>query len=175
MSSTLMLSSRYEPLRVISWKRAVALLFLGKVEVLEEYDEEIRSVSLTIKMPAVVRLLKYFNYHSQPVRFSRQNVYVRDNYTCQYCGRKLPPQQLTFDHVIPKSLGGKTQWENIVTCCTICNVKKRGKTPEEAGMKLLRKPKRPKWTPRITLHINMKNAPQSWRDYLYWNVALEVG
>jgi len=172
MEATLMLSISYEPLRIISWKRAITLLTLGKVEVLETYDEEVRSVSFSIKMPAVVRLLRLFRINKQPVRFSRQNVYYRDDFTCQYCGKRLPTTELTFDHVIPRVLGGKTEWTNIVTCCIPCNVRKRGKTPQEAGMTLLRQPRRPKWIPRFTLRINLSNAPQSWRDYLYWNMEL---
>ena len=115
MEATLMLSCTYEPLRIISWKRAIRLLTLGKVEVLEEYDEEIHSISFSIRMPAVVRLLRFFRFKRQPVRFSRQNVYARDEYTCQYCGTRMPPSELTFDHVVPKVLGGVTEWENIVT------------------------------------------------------------
>jgi 5-methylcytosine-specific restriction endonuclease McrA len=174
MEATLMLSSTYEPLRVISWKRAIRLLWLGKVEVLEEYDEEIRSISISIRMPAVVRLLRFFRYKRQPVRFSRQNVYARDRHTCQYCGTRLPPSELTFDHVVPKVLGGKTEWDNIVSCCIPCNMRKRGKTPAEAGMKLIKKPRRPKWIPTLTLKINFRSAPQSWRDYLYWNLEIEA-
>ncbi|MFH1435618.1 MAG: HNH endonuclease [Pseudomonadota bacterium] len=173
MESTLMLSCTYEPLRVISWKRAIRLLTLGKVEVLEEYDEDIRTVSFSIKMPSVVRLLRYFRFRKLPVRFSRQNVYARDNFSCQYCGKRFPTPELTFDHVVPKTLGGKTQWDNIVTCCIPCNVRKRGKTPAEAGMRLRKSPKRPNWIPRITLRISLSSAPQCWRDYLYWNVEIE--
>jgi 5-methylcytosine-specific restriction endonuclease McrA len=173
MEATLMLSCTYEPLRIISWKRAIRLLTLGKVEVLEEYDEEIHSISFSVRMPAVVRLLRFFRFKRQPVRFSRQNVYARDEYTCQYCGTRLPPSELTFDHVVPKVLGGVTEWENIVTCCIPCNVRKRGKTPDEAGMRMVRKPRRPKWIPRLVLKINLLSAPESWRDYLYWNVEIQ--
>jgi len=167
-----LLNITYEPLKIIDWKKALNLLFLGKVEVLEEYDKEIHSVSFTIKLPAVVRLLKMIKWRKKPVKFSRQNIYIRDNYSCQYCGRKLSPEELTYDHVIPKSKGGKTEWENIVTCCPECNRKKGGRTPTEAGMKLLKKPTRPKWLPAIRIKIGYKNIPQSWRDYLYWNVEL---
>jgi len=173
MEATLMLSNTYEPLRIISWRRAIRLLWLGKVEVLEEYDEEIHSISITIRMPSVVRLLRFFKYKRQPIRFSRQNVYSRDKFTCQYCRKRLPTSELTFDHVVPKVLGGKTNWENIVTCCIPCNVRKRGKRPHEAGMKLFKQPRRPKWIPKLTLRINLSNAPQGWRDYIYWNVEIQ--
>jgi len=172
MEQVLLLNITYEPLKIIDWKKALNLLFLGKVEVLEEYDKEIHSVSFTIKLPSVVRLLKMIKWRKKPVKFSRQNIYIRDNYSCQYCGKRLAPEELTYDHVIPRSKGGKTEWENIVTCCPECNRKKGGRTPAEAGMKLLKKPTRPKWLPAIRIKIGYKNIPQSWRDYLYWNVEL---
>lgn len=172
MDHVLLLNITYEPLKIINWKKALTLLFLGKVEVLEEYDKEVHSISFTIKLPSVVRLLKMIRWAKKPVKFSRQNIYIRDNYSCQYCGRKLSTDELTYDHVIPKSKGGKTVWENIVTCCPACNKRKGGKTPEEAGMKLLKRPKRPKWLPAIRITIGYRNIPQSWRDYLYWNVEL---
>jgi len=122
------LNLTYEPLRIINWKKAVTLLMLGKVEVLEEYGRDIRSVSFTIKLPSVVRLLMMVKRPKTQIRFSRQNIYARDKYSCQYCGRKFPVEDLSYDHVIPKSRGGKTLWTNIVTCCMGCN-RKRGAAP----------------------------------------------
>ena len=140
-SQTLLLNQGFEPIKVISWQRAITLLFLGKVEVLEEYEASgIRSVNLVIKIPAVVRLLRAFRRHARPVKFSRVNIYARDNYKCQYCGRKASISELTYDHVMPRSRGGMTEWTNIVTCCYLCNRKKGGRTPNEAGMKLLASP-----------------------------------
>jgi len=115
MDSVLLLNITYEPLKIINWKKAITMLFLGKVEVLEEYDREIHSVSFAIKLPSVVRLLKMVKKPKKPVKFSRQNIYARDRYQCQYCGARFSPEDLTYDHVIPKSRGGKTKWENIVT------------------------------------------------------------
>ena len=172
MEQVLLLNITYEPLKVINWKRAITLFLLGKVEVLEEYGREIHSVSFTIKLPAVVRLLRMAKKPKTPVRFSRQNIYARDKYRCQYCGRRCPSEELTYDHVIPKSRGGKTEWTNIVTCCMKCNRKKGGRTPVEAHMKIIRKPKQPKWLPAVRVTIGFKEVPQSWRDYLYWNVEL---
>lgn len=166
MDEVLLLNITYEPLKIIDWKKALTLLFLGKVEVLEEYDKEIHSVSFSIKLPAVVRLVKFIQWRKKPVKFSRQNIYLRDNYSCQYCGKRLPPDQLTYDHVIPKSKGGKTEWENIVTCCPACNKKKGGRTPEEAGMKLLKKPRRPHWLPAVRITISYENIPQVWKAYI---------
>src|SRR6187402_1268903 len=109
-TQTLLLNQGFEPIKVISWQRAISLLFLGKVEVLEEYDHNIRSVNLVIKIPAVVRLLRAFRRHSRPVKFSRVNIYARDHYRCQYCGKKASITELTYDHVVPRSQGGMTEW-----------------------------------------------------------------
>ncbi|MDY6880003.1 MAG: HNH endonuclease [Desulfatiglans sp.] len=172
MEQVLLLNVTYEPLKIINWKKAITLLFLGKVEVLEEYGREIHSVSFTIQLPSVVRLLRMVKKPKTPVKFSRQNIYARDKYRCQYCGNQFPPEELTYDHVIPKFRGGKTRWDNIVTCCIRCNRKKGGHTPREAGLKLIRKPYRPNWLPSLRISIGVKEVPQSWRDYLYWNVEL---
>ena len=172
MEQVLLLNITYEPLRVINWKKAITLFVLGKVEVLEEYGREIRSVSFTIKLPAVVRLLRMVKRPKAPVKFSRQNIYTRDKYTCQYCGERLPSEELTYDHVIPKSREGKTKWTNIVTCCIACNRKKGGRTPEEAHMRLIRSPSCPTWLPALKITIGFREVPKSWRDYLYWNVEL---
>ena len=172
MEQVLLLNITYEPLRIINWRKAITLLLLNKVEVLEEYGREIHSVSFTVKLPSVVRLLRLVKRPSAPVRFSRQNIYARDKYRCQYCGELFPPEDLTYDHVIPRSRGGKTQWSNIVTCCIYCNRKKGGRTPKEAWMRLIRKPSRPKWVPALKITIGFREVPQSWREYLYWNVEL---
>ena len=111
---TLLLSQSYEPIKVISWRRAFRLLTLGKVEVLEEYDQHVRTVSVIFKAPAVVRLLRAFRRHKKPVKFSRVNIYARDKYRCQYCSSEAPIAELTYDHVVPRAQGGKTTWQNIV-------------------------------------------------------------
>jgi 5-methylcytosine-specific restriction endonuclease McrA len=159
-AQTLLLNQGFEPIKVISWQRAITLLFLGKVEVLEEYDHDIRSVSLIIKIPAVVRLLRAFRRHARPVKFSRVNIYARDNYKCQYCGKKAPISELTYDHV---------------TCCYLCNRKKGGRTPHEAGMKLLAQPTQPNWVPAVAIRISLRSIPDAWRDYLYWTGELDTG
>ena len=172
MEQVLLLNITYEPLRIINWKKAITLLCLGKVEVIEEYNHHIHSVSFTIKLPAVVRLLKMVKRPKRPVKFSRQNIYARDRYKCQYCGEKYPSEELTYDHIIPRSRGGKTAWENIVTCCVDCNRTKGGRTPPEAAMTLIRRPTRPSWVPAVRITIGFNEVPESWRDYLYWNVEL---
>jgi 5-methylcytosine-specific restriction endonuclease McrA len=170
---TLLLSQGYEPIKVISWQRAITLLTLGKVEVIEEYDNEVRTMSLVIKIPAVVRLLRAFRRHAKPVKFSRVNIYARDGYKCQYCGIKYQIDQLTYDHVTPRARGGRTTWENIVTCCYDCNYKKGNRTPAEAKMTLKSTPVRPEWVPAVTIRVSTKSMPDAWRDYLYWTGEIE--
>jgi 5-methylcytosine-specific restriction endonuclease McrA len=175
MDQTLLLNATYEPLKVVNWQKAITLLCQGKVEVISVYDREIRAVSFSIKLPSVIRLLRYikikrrFDY----VPFSRANIYARDNHTCQYCGESLPTSELTFDPVVPVAHRGRKDWENIVSCCKTCNLKKGGRTPHEAGMHLVRFPKRPESIPAIRITIGLRNAPDSWRDFLYWNVELD--
>jgi len=149
------------------------MLTLGKVEVVEEYTREVHSVSFSIKLPAVVRLLRFIKRPKIPVRFSRQNIYIRDDYKCQYCGKRLTPDQLTWDHVLPRAHGGKTEWTNIVTCCIKCNRKKGGRIPSEASMVLIKQPSIPEWLSILKITLHFKHTPQSWRDYIYWNVELE--
>jgi 5-methylcytosine-specific restriction endonuclease McrA len=172
MEQVLLLNITYEPLKIINWKKAITMLCLGKVEVIEEYDRDIHSVSFTLRLPSVVRLLKMVKRHKSPVKFSRQNIYARDRYRCQYCGDRYATEELTYDHVLPKSRGGRTEWENIVTCCIDCNREKGGRTPKEASMALVRKPSRPTWIPALRITIGFHRVPETWRDYLYWNVEL---
>ena len=172
MEHVLLLNITYEPLRIINWKKAITLLCLGKVEVIEEYSREIHSVSFTVKLPSVIRLLNLVKRQRSSIKFSRQNIYARDRYKCQYCGSQYSSEDLTYDHIIPKSRGGKTEWGNIVTCCVDCNRKKGGRTPAEASMRLIRKPTRPTWIPALRITIGFHQVPKSWRDYLYWNIEL---
>jgi 5-methylcytosine-specific restriction endonuclease McrA len=167
MEHVLLLNASFEPLRVINWKRALMLLFSGKVEVLEEYAREVHSVQVSIRLPAVVRLLKLIRVKARGVKFSRQHIYARDAYECQYCGQQLPPSELTYDHVIPRALGGATDWTNIVTCCIPCNRRKGGKPLEQSGLRLRRLPKKPIWGPYVSMTFDLRNPPESWRHYLY--------
>src|SRR5262245_24233543 len=144
LTRTLLLTPWMAPHKIISWERAVTLLYLGKVVVVEEYEELVRSISVVMKTPAVVRLTRGQATTKQVVRFSRINVYTRDGFRCQYCGERKPMDELNYDHVLPRLLGGQTVWENIVTSCYGCNDRKGSRTLAEAGMKLLRKPFRPK-------------------------------
>jgi 5-methylcytosine-specific restriction endonuclease McrA len=163
---TLLLLPWMAPHRIISWERAVVLVVLGKVDVLEEYDEEIRSRSLALRTPAVVRLRKARTAMKDAVRFSRVNVYTRDGFRCQYCGAKKSMDDLNYDHVVPRVRGGKTTWENIVTSCYACNDRKGSRTPEEAGMTLRKKPSKPTSLPVTpVLRITRSEMPEVWRPY----------
>lgn len=168
MSHALVLNASFEPLHIIPWQRAIQLLFQGKVEVIEESEREIRTVRLTIKIPAVLRLLNYvpLSKKKHVIRFSRTNIFIRDNMICQYCGQKFSKTHLTLDHVIPIVQGGQKCWENIVTACKPCNQRKGGRTPQQAGLKLIRKPKRPIWLPNSAFTIGATRTPESWRIYL---------
>ena len=174
MERTLLLNATFEPLKIISWQRAITLLTQGKVEVIDSYDREVRSVSISFRLPSILRLLKVVKVRrgGKEVRFSRVNIYQRDRYRCQYCGNKYHSENLTFDHVIPLVQGGETTWRNIVTACLACNNRKGGRTPRQAGMRLIRKPVKPKWIPVVTITLGIRSAPLSWRDYLYWNIEL---
>jgi 5-methylcytosine-specific restriction endonuclease McrA len=154
------------PHRVISWQRAIVLSFLGKVEVLELWDETVRSPTITVRTPAVVRLTHASAARKTKCRFSRENVFLRDGFRCQYCGEKRPPRELNYDHVVPRKRGGKTSWENIVASCYGCNHKKGSRTPEEAGMKLRKKPYRPTSLPFAPLLPVGRDVPAIWQAYV---------
>ena len=166
LEPALLLNATHEPLRVITWRRAILLLWQGKVDVLAQYDREVRGVRMSLRLPSVLRLQTYIKLENgrQQIRFSRTNVFLRDDYRCQYCGGRFRATQLTIDHVMPLARNGTKTWENIVSACWTCNNKKSGRTPEEAGMRLFRHPKRPPW--RVTFTMGPQQAPEPWRDYL---------
>ena len=168
-AQTLLLTPWMMPHKIISWQTAVTMSYLGKVDVLEEYDEVIRSPSIAIKAPAVVRLKRSIGGMKRGVKFSRINVFARDEFRRQYCGTRRQAHELNYDHVVPRVQGGKTGWENIVTSCYECNSRKRGRTPDQAGMRLLRSPVKPKALP-ITTVITViprdgKRVPSAWSSY----------
>jgi 5-methylcytosine-specific restriction endonuclease McrA len=141
-------------------------VFLNKVEVVEESDRVIRSITVSIKVPSVVRLMGFVRFRRKDAKFSRKNIYARDKYRCQYCGQPFTQEELTCDHVIPRSRGGRAEWDNIVTCCVGCNRKKGGRTPEEAGLRLVRKPARPSWYWGFQVRFANRTPPSGWRVYL---------
>lgn len=163
---TLMLTPWMSPHKIISWQRAVVLAYLGKVEVIETWDEDLVGPSISMKAPSVVRLTRGSVSTKQSVRFSRVNVFTRDKFRCQYCGERKAVRQLNYDHVIPRVQGGKTVWENIVTSCYACNDRKGSRTPEQAGMKLLRKPVKPDYLPVVPpIRIDEGDLPEQWEPY----------
>jgi 5-methylcytosine-specific restriction endonuclease McrA len=168
MSHALVLNASFEPLHIVTWQRAIQLLFQGKVEVIEESEQEVRTVRMTIKIPAVLRLLTYVPLakKKQIVRFSRVNIFLRDSHVCQYCGGKFNRTYLTLDHVIPIVQGGRKSWENIVTACKPCNQRKGGRTPQQAGMSLVKKPRQPAWLPTANLQLGITLTPERWKIYL---------
>lgn len=174
MEQTLVLNASYEPLKVVDWQRAITLWVQGKVEIIEEHEREVRAVTFTFRLPSVVRLLQMVRLRKRPVvQFTRANIYTRDEFTCQYCAFEFEPEDLTFDHVIPVAQGGRRGWENIVTACEPCNRKKAARTPEEAGMTLLRQPRRPVvLAPTMKLTFGFR-TPAAWHSYIYWNVKLD--
>ena len=164
--ATLLLNSTYEPLKVISWQRAVGMVWVGKVEVLRSYESVLRAVSWSVAMPAVVRLHQFVRRHRARIAFSRRNVFLRDEHRCQYCRQHFPATELTCDHVMPRSRGGRTSWENVVTACGPCNRRKGNLTPDQAKMALSRTPIRPRILPGLVARIDDANAPEPWRDFL---------
>lgn len=177
---TLVLSIAYEPMDRVSWQRAITLWAAGKVEIVEEYDDRlIRTVQVDFRMPSVIRLLRNLPRRRARIRFSRHNVYARDKGRCQYCHERIHQHEATYDHVLPRSQGGVTSWENVVLACFHCNQRKANRTPLEAKMKLRTPPVRPKSLPETWRFsfTYQKNMPPSWKQYLmdfkYWNSELD--
>jgi len=161
----------YFPLSLWSWQDAIKAVFLERVNILEEYDRTVRSPSFEMRLPSVVSLKTYIRPARNPA-FTRFNVFLRDRFECQYCGAD---EDLTFDHVIPRSRGGRTTWDNVVAACAPCNLLKGGRLPNQSGMVPRQRPHRPSV---IELRNNGRSFPpnylhDSWTDYLYWDSELE--
>ncbi len=162
----LILNQTFEPLHVCSARRAVILLFTGKAERVEDTTRVIRSPSTALVLPSVIRLHRFVRKPARPtIAFNKKNILKRDAHTCQYCGRN-GGERMTIDHVIPKSLGGRTVWENVVSACRTCNLKK-GNTPlDEAGMHLLRRPTKPLSFFYLGILAHASQRYEIWRKYL---------
>jgi 5-methylcytosine-specific restriction endonuclease McrA len=165
----------YFPLSLWSWQEAVKAVFLDRVNVVSEYDTEIHSPSWKMKLPSVISLKEYVHLSRRPA-FTRFNVFLRDQFACQYCGHAFPTHELTFDHVIPRSRGGRTEWTNVVTACGRCNLTKADKLIQEVGMHIRRPATQPT---NYQLHEAGRRFPpnylhESWRDFLYWDTELET-
>jgi len=160
----LVLNQNYEPMSICNTKKAVLLLFLGKAELVEPLDGKVfRSVSRSFPYPSIVRLSWYVRVPYSQAILSRKNIFRRDNYKCQYCGSSAKP--LTLDHLVPRAKGGGESWENLVAACVDCNNKKGDRSPAEAGMKLLTKPKKPSHV--IFMKHCYGDVDDKWKPYLY--------
>jgi len=191
----LVLNRLWQAINVCTAERALALLFTGHAQVVCENndgfhtysfgewcdfssgydgDEIIRTISIRIRVPRIILLLFFDRLPNKEVKFTRQNIFERDRNTCQYCGDKFDRRDLNIDHVIPRQHGGLTTWTNVVCSCVDCNRRKANRTPEQARMHLVRKPKKPRWRPFVEIQF-IKTADHSWRHFLdlaYWNVEL---
>ena len=201
-SSVLVLNKMFMAVHVISVRRAFCLLAKQQAEVVsveegqylsydfeswaelsafraqffrDENDDWVRTPTVEIQAPRVVRLLEYDKVPRQAVKFNRRNIFARDNNQCPACGRKFIMSELSLDHVVPRSQGGGTTWENIVCACVECNVRKGGRTPRQANLTLIRKPEKPKRSPMLNMKLNQKkyHTWQSFLDSAYWSVELK--
>jgi 5-methylcytosine-specific restriction endonuclease McrA len=199
--NVLLLNKHYLPVRIIGVKRAFTMLYRELAEVIHiedgqylSYDFEswieiselrkefephdhdwISTVRFDLAVPRILRLMIYDRLPKQEVKFNRRNIYARDETCCQYCGKRYNSSELSLDHVIPRRMGGPNSWQNIVCCCLKCNVRKGGRTPEQASMKLIQKPVKPRRSPVISLKLN-DHRYRSWKQFLdhaYWNVELK--
>jgi 5-methylcytosine-specific restriction endonuclease McrA len=167
-SPVLVLNATYEPVNVTPARRAIVLVLKGVATTEEENGSFVHSARLAVRIPSVIRLTEFRRIPYQTRALSRKNILMRDRYTCQFCSRVLPAGELTLDHVIPRSRGGHTDWDNLVACCHSCNNRKGDRLPEEAGLRLMRPP-RP-----FTLHTSrqlmrmMGSSDERWRKYLFY-------
>jgi 5-methylcytosine-specific restriction endonuclease McrA len=169
---SLLLNATYEPMKIISWQKALVLWFQDKVEIVEHHNLFVRSVQASFQVPSVLKLKRYVRPRSLgAVRFCRENVYIRDNFTCQYCGHHLAPKLLTLDHVVPVSKAGPKSWTNVVTACRDCNQRKANRTPTTANMPLLNEPLAPSWLPSRELDAKTGQFPSVWLQYLQYKAG----
>lgn len=161
----------YYPLSLWPWQTAVKAVFLERVDIIDTYDREVHSPGFGMKLPSVIALRQYVRPSEYPA-FTRFNLFLRDGFQCQYCGSL---EQLTFDHIVPRRLGGRTSWENVAAACAPCNLRKGGRTPEQARMKLMSRAIRPtSWQLQERGRAFPPNyLHETWRDWLYWDVELE--
>ncbi|MDP6776249.1 MAG: HNH endonuclease [Candidatus Latescibacteria bacterium] len=161
--AVLVLNQSYEPVHVCTVRRAIILVFRGRAEVIESLDTCIRSVSAQFPVPSVVRLAIYVRIAPKKLSLSKRNILKRDGHQCQYCGGKRGP--MTVDHVVPRTIGGRDSWENLVCACLVCNNRKGNQTPERAGISLIRKPRQPNHVTFISRFVGVPD--QRWRPYLF--------
>jgi 5-methylcytosine-specific restriction endonuclease McrA len=164
----LVLNASFEPVNVCTERRAVVMIFKGIARMEEHNGHMLHSARITMHAPSVIRLVEYIHIPYKSRSLSRKNILLRDHSTCQYCGRQFSPSELTLDHVFPRSRGGESTWDNLVACCKRCNHQKGSRTPEEARMHLVRRPR------AFSLHVNRQimrfigRADETWRKYLFY-------
>ncbi len=166
----------YFPLSLWGWQDSIKAVFLDRVNIVAEYDREVRSPSWRMRVPSVISLRRYVASNRRPA-FTRFNVFLRDAFGCQYCGQGFDTHDLTFDHLVPRSRGGRTVWENVVTACAGCNLRKGNRTPRESRMSPRQAPRAP--TTFELREVGRRYPPnylhESWRDFLYWDTELDEG
>ncbi len=162
---TLKLDSSYRPIEIIDALEALVMCFVGKAQAIETYKKEIKSVSSAFKLPAVIILNRIVKFRFNGMVPNRPNILWRDDNQCQYCAKKFAPKELTLDHVIPKSRGGRNTWENLVVACKKCNQKKGAKIPQESGMHPLKKPIKPKLS--VLKSVSEAEMSELWKNYLW--------
>ena len=171
MTEVLVLNFTYEALNITSFQRAVKLIFSGKAEVVHGSARMLASPTFEMRMPSIIRMLYYIRRPMQRVALTKKNILLRDDHTCQYCGVK-GERQMTVDHVVPRSKGGPSTWENLVCACMRCNNRKNNRSPADANMTMRRKPRTPKYIPWIQVKRN--TLPDEWHKFLFlWNVSIE--
>lgn len=159
----LVVDANYHPISIVNWKKSLILMFTGRAVKLETSSNSVRSINGHFYLPSVIKITSDFKFKPKEIPFTKQNILIRDNYQCQYCDST---EKLTYDHVIPVSTGGKLGWDNIVICCEPCNFKKANKTLKQAGMKLKKLPKKPKWELKYSIKTS-KVDPDDWKSYLW--------
>jgi 5-methylcytosine-specific restriction endonuclease McrA len=166
----LILNQNYEPLNICKVRRAIVMVLNGTAEVTENNSSVIRSPSFSMISPSVVRLSHMVRRPSQKAKLTRRRVFVRDQYTCQYCGKQT--RELTLDHVVPRHRGGEHTWDNVISACKSCNQRKAGRTPREADMKLLRKPFQPRSSGIYV--VSPFRTPPEWQKFLLFNTCITL-
>ena len=164
----------YFPLSLWPWQESIKAVFLDRVNIVSQYERIVRSPSFEMRLPSVIALKEFVPLNRRPA-FTRFNVFLRDSFTCQYCRRCWPTHELTFDHVVPRSRGGRTTWTNVVTACQSCNLLKGNRLPHQSGMHPKSRPVQPT---TFELQENGRAFPpnylhHSWRDFLYWDSELD--
>lgn len=165
----LVLNSSYEPIHICTVRRAIIMIFKGHAVMQEPGGFALRSVNSTFLAPSVIRLLQFVRIPYRNKLASKSNILIRDRYVCQYCGKPLRSQEVTLDHILPRSRGGESNWENLAACCPRCNVQKGSKLPEEAGLKLIRDPRKGSSFHFIHLLRHYGSVDEKWKKYLFYS------